>query len=189
MGATTHVHLVFGAQVMEGARSIATATPFRAGPRLGHLELEIGENRRRLRDIRRCCGIFRIQSGVCVTADRPCPPIHQFALRHQFVHLRESDLEGPIDPAQLLQQLFTLVVVAVEWTDKGGGKVNYYWPLICLALVHTITRYAMVNGTMTIKTDIRKHYYGHSLTLAKSTDHHCTTALQCYQMQWTWFRA
>lgn len=128
MSATTHVHLVLVAQVVEIGSCISTATPFSSGPRLGELELETGEECRwfcsaiRVILIRCCCCTVRcIRRGVRVTAHCPCPAIHEFALGHEFAHLLERDFERTIDPAELFQQLSAFLVVAggeVGW--KGG---------------------------------------------------------------------
>lgn len=120
MSPTAHVHLVLIAQVVEVLSSIATATPLRAGPRLGELELESREECRgfccAVRAICCCCTVRYIRCGVRIAAHRSCPAIHEFALGHEFAHLLERDFERTIDPAELFQQLSAFLVVA------GGGR-------------------------------------------------------------------
>lgn len=155
MCATTHVHLVFLAQVMEGVCCISTTTPLCSRPRLGQLELEIRKDRRG----RWCCRFCDIRCSVRVTADSPCPPIDQLALGHELVHLCERDLKRTIDPAQLLQQLLTLVIVA--GMDRGGFEIKLFF-LLCFGVL-------WLNWDNDHNDNIRKHYYGY----CDSSKSHC----------------
>lgn len=131
---TTHVHFVFIAQVMEGVGHVAAATPFRSGPRLWQLELEIGENGRGLRDVRGALsGLHAICWRVRVTAHGSRPAIDQLALGHELIHLWEWDFKRTIDPAQLLQQLVALVVVAANGMKRGKPMLSFCvgWLVIC----------------------------------------------------------
>lgn len=98
---------------METARQISAAAPLCSGPRLWQLELEPGEESRRLRDVRRSLRALRtIRRSVCVAAHCPGPSVHQFTLGHEFVHLCKCDFEWSIDLAELFKQLVALVVIA-----------------------------------------------------------------------------